>query len=249
MRALRLKIPPHPPLRPSLKRHHLRFDIPARLVLVLLAPLAHIVLETALADKCTSRIRPVEARTDAPAIQILRAVSHRSRPLAYDGPFIGARIGVCRSADLLDVLVRRHSDEAEIEDLVLVVVYHDILRVVIGRSEEGVPGIGRTETVVQHDGRVGCVAHLAEAFNIAVCPHFLMELHVALCAAVPNGRWVEYIPQLDDITTSRLAIAGGFAVAPSTAGLGIDWDFAAIDKRAVARATLTVADRAARPGR
>ena len=39
---------------------------------------------------------------------------------------------------------------------------------------------------------------MAEAFNIAVCPHFLMELHVALCCAVPNARWVEYIPQLDD---------------------------------------------------
>ena len=42
------------------------------------------------------------------------------------------------------------------------------------------------------------VAHLAEAFNVAVCPHFLMELHVSLTAAVPNGAWVEYIPQLDD---------------------------------------------------
>ena len=93
------------------------------------------------------------------------------------------------------------------------------------------------------------VAHLAETFNVAVCPHFLMELHVSLTAAAPNAAWVEYIPQLDDITTSRLAIAEGFAVAPATAGLGIDWDFAAIDKRAVARATLTVADRAARPGR
>ena len=80
------------------------------------------------------------------------------------------------------------------------------------------------------------VAHLAEAFNVAVCPHFLMELHVSLTAAAPNAAWVEYIPQLDDITTSRLAIADGHAVAPSTPGLGIDWDFAAIDARAVARA-------------
>jgi L-alanine-DL-glutamate epimerase-like enolase superfamily enzyme/TRAP-type C4-dicarboxylate transport system permease large subunit len=67
------------------------------------------------------------------------------------------------------------------------------------------------------------VAHLAETFNVAICPHFLMELHVSLTAAAPNAVWVEYIPQLDDITTSRLAIADGFAVAPSTAGLGIDW--------------------------
>ena len=38
-------------------------------------------------------------------------------------------------------------------------------------------------------------------------PALLMELHVSLTAAVPNGAWVEYIPQLDAITTSRMAIA------------------------------------------
>ena len=81
------------------------------------------------------------------------------------------------------------------------------------------------------------VAHLAETFNVVVCPHFLMELHVSLTAAAPNAAWVEYIPQLDDITTSRLAIADGHAIAPSAPGLGIDWDFAAIDARAVARAS------------
>ena len=80
------------------------------------------------------------------------------------------------------------------------------------------------------------VAHIAEAFNVAVCPHFLMELHVSLTAAVPNAVWVEYIPQLDDLTTSRLAIADGYAIAPSAPGLGIEWDFAAIERRANARA-------------
>jgi len=82
------------------------------------------------------------------------------------------------------------------------------------------------------------VAHLAETFNVMVCPHFLMELHVSLTAAVPNAAWVEYIPQLDDITTSRLAIADGHALAPSVPGLGIGWDFPAIDRRAVARSRL-----------
>lgn len=83
------------------------------------------------------------------------------------------------------------------------------------------------------------VAHLAEAFNAAVCPHFLMELHVSLTAAVPNGAWVEYIPQLDAITTSRMAMAEGYAIPPDTAGLGIDWDFRAIERLAAARATVT----------
>lgn len=73
------------------------------------------------------------------------------------------------------------------------------------------------------------VAHLAEAHDILVCPHFLMELHVSLCAAIPNGRYVEYIPQLSAITRSSLTIEDGAAVPPSTPGLGIDWDLDAID--------------------
>jgi L-alanine-DL-glutamate epimerase-like enolase superfamily enzyme len=72
------------------------------------------------------------------------------------------------------------------------------------------------------------VAHIAEAFNLPVCPHFLMELHVALTCAVPNGRWVEYIPQLDAITRSQLEIRDGRAYASAQAGLGIDWDWEAI---------------------
>jgi len=82
------------------------------------------------------------------------------------------------------------------------------------------------------------VAHLAEAFNVAVCPHFLMELHVSLTAAVPNGAWVEYIPQLDAVTNSRLELADGYAVAPCSPGLGIDWDLGAIERLAVASAAI-----------
>lgn len=78
------------------------------------------------------------------------------------------------------------------------------------------------------------VAHLAEAFNVDVCPHFLMELHVSLVAAIPNGRYVEHIPQLRSITTSEMAIENGHAVAPDTPGLGIPWDRDAMDDRRVA---------------
>lgn len=75
------------------------------------------------------------------------------------------------------------------------------------------------------------VAHLAETFNVPVCPHFLMELHVALCCAVPNGRWVEYIPQLDPLTTRGMEIEAGYAVPSPKPGLGIAWDFDAIVRR------------------
>ncbi|ODT66457.1 MAG: mandelate racemase [Pelagibacterium sp. SCN 63-23] len=75
------------------------------------------------------------------------------------------------------------------------------------------------------------VAHLAETFNVAVSPHFLMELHVSLCAAVPNGRWVEYIPQLDGLTHTGMKIENGRAVPSDEPGLGIDWDWAAIARQ------------------
>lgn len=96
----------------------------------------------------------------------------------------------------------------------------------------------RACSVVQVDcARIGGItpwlktAHLAEAFNVAVAPHFLMELHVSLACAVPNGRWVEYIPQLDEITTSRLRIEQGEAFAPVEPGLGIGWDWDAVRAR------------------
>jgi len=102
-------------------------------------------------------------------------------------------------------------------------------------------------SVVQVDvGRIGGitpwlkVAHLAECFNTPVCPHFLMELHVALCAAVPNARWVEYIPQLDDLTTEGMRIEGGYAVPSDAPGLGIAWDFAAIARMAVEGSAVSV---------
>ncbi|MDB5540679.1 MAG: mandelate racemase [Devosia sp.] len=95
-------------------------------------------------------------------------------------------------------------------------------------------------SIVQVDvGRIGGitpwlkVAHMAEAFNIAVCPHFLMELHVGLCAAIPNGRWVEYIPQLDELTTEGMTFRDGKAIPSNKPGLGIAWDFDAIERMTV----------------
>lgn len=78
------------------------------------------------------------------------------------------------------------------------------------------------------------VAHLAEAFNVQVSPHFLMELHVSLVAAIPNGRFVEHIPQLRAVTNSEIRIDGGHAFAPDAPGLGIDWNLDALDDRTVA---------------
>jgi L-alanine-DL-glutamate epimerase-like enolase superfamily enzyme len=102
-------------------------------------------------------------------------------------------------------------------------------------------------SIVQVDvARIGGItpwlktAHLAESFNVAVCPHFLMELHVALACAVPNGRWVEYIPQLDSVTTAPMTIRDGRAVPSAAPGLGIAWDWAAVERLRVDNAMLVV---------
>ncbi len=73
------------------------------------------------------------------------------------------------------------------------------------------------------------VAHMAEAFNIAVSPHYLMEIHVSLCAAVPNAQWVEYIPQLTDLTTEAMRIEDGYAYPSDTPGIGIAWDMGVVE--------------------
>jgi len=85
-------------------------------------------------------------------------------------------------------------------------------------------------SIVQVDvGRIGGItpwlktAHLAESFNMSVCPHYLMELHLPLCCAVPNSQWLEHIPQLSAISTP-IRIEGGIAYPSEEPGLGIQWD-------------------------
>ncbi len=91
-------------------------------------------------------------------------------------------------------------------------------------------------SIVQVDvARIGGItpwlktAHLAEAFNVMVCPHFLMELHLPLVCAIPNAKWLEFIPQLDTITAETMRIENGFGIPSDTPGLGINWDWVAID--------------------
>jgi L-alanine-DL-glutamate epimerase-like enolase superfamily enzyme len=73
------------------------------------------------------------------------------------------------------------------------------------------------------------VAHLAEAYNVPVSPHFLMELHASLACGVTNGQWVEYIPQLEAITKTGLTVIDGYAHPPAEPGIGVNWDWDAID--------------------
>ena len=86
------------------------------------------------------------------------------------------------------------------------------------------------------------VAHMAECMNLPVCPHFLMELHIGLCCAIPNGRWIEYIPQLGSLTHAPMTIEDGHALPSPTPGIGIDWDMQAVE-RAAEEGSRAVIDR------
>lgn len=70
------------------------------------------------------------------------------------------------------------------------------------------------------------IAHMAECHNMQVSPHFVMELHLPLAAAVPNSLFVEYIPSLNPVLTQPLELVDGCFVPSETPGLGIpfDWD-------------------------
>lgn len=68
------------------------------------------------------------------------------------------------------------------------------------------------------------IAHLADCFNMQVSPHFVMELHLPLVAAIPNGLFVEYIPSLDAVLNEPLKLENGYFRPSQKAGLGIDWD-------------------------
>lgn len=85
------------------------------------------------------------------------------------------------------------------------------------------------------------VAHLAEAFNVTVCPHFLMELHLPLVCAIPNAKWLEYIPQLDTVTQLGIRIEDGYAIPSDAPGLGIAWDWGAITAQSD---VITITERA-----
>ncbi|MCI0527278.1 MAG: mandelate racemase/muconate lactonizing enzyme family protein [Nitrospira sp.] len=86
-------------------------------------------------------------------------------------------------------------------------------------------------SILQPDvGRVGGITEwmkivaLAEAWNLPVAPHFLMEIHFHLAAAIPHAMFVEYIPQLDPILEEPFKIKRGVFELPQVPGHGIRFD-------------------------
>ncbi len=78
------------------------------------------------------------------------------------------------------------------------------------------------------------VAHTAECFGLSVSPHFLMDLHVHLSAAVPHSLFVEYIPSLDLVLEETLTLKDGHFSPPNRPGHGILFDKAKLSAYQIA---------------
>ena len=65
------------------------------------------------------------------------------------------------------------------------------------------------------------IAAMAEAAGLSLAPHFAMELHVHLAAALPAEPWVEHFDWLEPLFNERLQIRDGRMRVPTRPGLGL----------------------------
>jgi L-alanine-DL-glutamate epimerase-like enolase superfamily enzyme len=65
------------------------------------------------------------------------------------------------------------------------------------------------------------IAHMAQAANLPMAPHFVAELHVHLLCAVPNALILEYLPWFDALVEEPLRHQGGVFAPPERPGHGI----------------------------
>jgi len=65
------------------------------------------------------------------------------------------------------------------------------------------------------------VAALAEFSGLQVAPHFSMELHIHLAAAMQREPWVEHFEWLELLFNERLEVKDGRMIVPTRPGIGI----------------------------
>jgi D-arabinonate dehydratase len=82
------------------------------------------------------------------------------------------------------------------------------------------------------------VAALAEAFDCRLIPHYFPALHAHLVAATAGAEAVELVPasagasNFSDLHRSPLAEEDGSVLIPDVPGIGIAWDWRAVDRYA-----------------
>lgn len=90
------------------------------------------------------------------------------------------------------------------------------------------------------------IAHVAEAFNLPIAPHWHANLHAQLAAALPGTLTIEYFELANDIYNfealvsedSRLRIEDGQIVLGDRPGIGIELDEQAVAAYALEQDTL-----------
>jgi L-talarate/galactarate dehydratase len=65
------------------------------------------------------------------------------------------------------------------------------------------------------------VATLAEFAGLQIAPHFSMELHIHLAAAMQREPWVEHFEWLEPLFNERLEVKDGRMLVPTRPGLGV----------------------------
>jgi L-alanine-DL-glutamate epimerase-like enolase superfamily enzyme len=73
------------------------------------------------------------------------------------------------------------------------------------------------------------VAAMAAAARLPVVPHVFHEISVHLAAAAPNASYLEYVPWWDKLFRETVKIVDGAATPPDRAGLGLEFDWDAVE--------------------
>ena len=79
------------------------------------------------------------------------------------------------------------------------------------------------------------IAHLAQAANLPMAPHFVAELHLHLLCAVPNALILEYLPWFDALVEEPLRSVDGLFAPPDRPGHGVTFDVEKLNRYCVHR--------------